>query len=672
MKEDYYYLKYQKVKERLLNNTISLLENHLEYTFQNENYISKIKLLEFEMLTIEFFYNIYFNRFNIDSWLDKSILSCIKLPIEKILMPFNNSNQLNKIQDYYSLGFFQNLRNYLMFNCLVNKKITIYSTSLQISYICIITPKTITLFNKYHNFNKIVICEEEIILEENIDKHTLLQFLINPFWCVESSEMNIKLKNTIINPDWNLINISENIFINSTLKNFNKIFIDKYINPKLDENIVNINQIIDLFYYILNLENINYIIKFEIWKTLINLRNKIEHNEEYIIVQEENEQIDNKQIIYSFSKPIFNLYEHLIQNKRNVFTKREIEMFNESNLVDLNPFDLGIVLPIIVDDKYHLIDICHCFFINSYELPKDSIRKDIILSQIPNANGKKCFTTYGIKYLLEANNRKIKIKSHFIWNETLWLFNLKMMELSEFDIFDLINDQTWLTYKNLLTLFELQISDEAKIVGLLICYQIQSFENIIFYYLEYNLNELMIILKNNITVKINLNKNKIATNEFIIDNIDYEISTSQLYANYLINNTDIHDILITDTNYINNVIQKLCYSNIFYECNTICKHIKKSFKLNYLLNINNSNIKLSNLTRNFENIWDLLLIDGHIQAFKYITINYYLKEFSISFNNNKVFINKITNENEYIILTVEKEDNLLQYILAELMVEIII
>ena len=512
MKDDYYYLKYQKIKERLLNENSSILENQLEYIFQDEKYINKLKLLEFDLFTIEYFYNIFFNRFNIDSWLNKSILSSITLELNKILQPFTHSNELTSIDNTYSLGFFQNLRNYLMYQLSQNKTIKIYSNSLEISYICILTSDKIVLFNKYHSFNKIIIEDsEEINLKFNIDKHILIQFLINPFWCVETSEINKEFSNKIINPDWSIINISEDMFLNSTLKKFNENFIEKYINTELELDIVNINSIIDKLYYIINLQNVHYIIKYNIFNIIKSLRDKIETSTDLVILNEpnyDNEELE-KQIIYSFIKPIHLLQKNVILDKRNVFTKKEIELYNNSNLTDLNPDDLAIVLPIIFENKQNLIDISHCFFQNKSEIPKDKIRKDILLSQIPNVNGKKSFSVYGIKYLLEANNKKIELKSHFIWNETLWLFNMKMMELTKYDLFDLINNQSWLTYKNILTLLELPLSIESKIIGLLTCYELQSFENLVFFYLEYNMDKLLHHLKEYSIPSLSINKKKI-------------------------------------------------------------------------------------------------------------------------------------------------------------------
>jgi len=128
-------MKYKRLKEKLLSKLNNELDNKLEYIFENEDYATKLKYFEFEGSTLELFYNLFFNPFNIDAWLNKSTNILIRRQIKDILAPFDNS-EITPIIDINSIGFLRSIRNYVMTKIKKGEIVNIKSSFLNQTYIC--------------------------------------------------------------------------------------------------------------------------------------------------------------------------------------------------------------------------------------------------------------------------------------------------------------------------------------------------------------------------------------------------------------------------------------------------------------------------------------------------------------------------------------------------------
>jgi hypothetical protein len=196
-------MKYKRLKEKLLSKLNNELDNKLEYIFENEDYATKLKFFEFEGSTLELFYNLFFNPFNIDAWLNKSTNILIRRQIKDILAPFDDS-EITPIIDINSIGFLKSIRNYVMTKIKKGEIVNIKSSFLNQTYICNISINSFQILNKYHKEN----CIDSYILSEPINKHILLQFILNPFWNTNGFiTQKLEDDNMIINNNWSKIEL---------------------------------------------------------------------------------------------------------------------------------------------------------------------------------------------------------------------------------------------------------------------------------------------------------------------------------------------------------------------------------------------------------------------------------------------------------------------------------
>ena len=165
-----YISKYQKYKQLYFSSINSIQNQHLNYVFTLENYSSTLKKLEFELNTLEYFYNIYFSSFNIDSWFKKTNDIFIRRTIDEILLSFNKIELINKKS--LTLGYLQHLRNFIMYNLKCGKVIKIYSIHLDEPFIALISKDIVQIINRFHSDSCIEIDDTKINLF-NFNKHII-------------------------------------------------------------------------------------------------------------------------------------------------------------------------------------------------------------------------------------------------------------------------------------------------------------------------------------------------------------------------------------------------------------------------------------------------------------------------------------------------------------------
>ena len=624
-------LKYKRMKEKLLSKLDNVLDNKLEYIFENEEYVSKLKHFELEGNTLELFYNLYFYPFNIDAWLHKTTNILIKQTIESILAPFKET-KLTIIMDHYSLGFMKNIRDFIMVQIKNKKTIRIKSSSLNQTYVCTINTDSFQIINKYHKENAIFIDDEEIfIFSETLNKHILLQFILNPFWETKGFiSSKITDDNVIINNNWEINNVDVPITIDGRFSDIENQIIENYFNPQLEEQLINLNDIQADIYKIISDKSIDYYIREIIFKTFQLAKSKI-LNASSIQVSTKILGINKRTALWDSAEPTFEIEEYL-QEKRNLFKKHERIMIQESDVVNINPSDLGIILPILFDGKEKLLSIVNCFIQDTPYFPQNTTRREIIMSQFPGLKGNKYISNYGIQYLMKAENREINIKMHFIWDQQLWNFNHLIMNVSNLDLFTMIDNQTWLNYQQLLYLISLEISFESKWSTLLICRKLQKFHKHLPDYFESNIEYLL-----DESLKLKIEDYEMNKKFIMLESFFNSVEPSMFFANYLLGNLEFQNTAILKSLNTSGALHFLSLQSIAEQIKIVIKHLNTMMKKI----VYNLHIDLENAYLEFpivcENIWDVFLISGRLPLFNDINILVRIIDQSFYFNK-KIYI----------------------------------
>lgn len=632
-------LRYKRLKEKLLLK-LDAQEQKLEYIFENEGYISKLKFFELEGDTIELFYNLYFNPFNLDSWLQKSINLLVKQNIENILESFCK-REITSINDAHSLGYLRNLRDFVMYKLKNNETVIFRSQYLTQTYVCIINIKTIQLFNKYHKENTITV-GKEIFEIQPLNKHLLLQFVLNPFWNNNGYiTTNYTDENKIVNTNWEVID--SRFSFDCRVLNIQDQVIEKYFNVLLEEDLIDLNKIEKDVYYLLKIEKVDYFLKEFFFETYQKVKEKVLNHEEIRVVQDEVEDPEDKTVVWECAEPLFDI-ENLLLGKRNLFSKLERQQILDSELSSLSLSDLGIVLPLLFDGKNNLMNIIHYFFQNKPYFQQNSTRKAVMASQFPEIKGSKYISNYGIEFILKAQNKNINLKTQIIWDSRLWKFNQNIMHLTCYDIFDFIDNQS---YHNLMALLNSKVSVESQISTLMLCRKTQQFCSFVPYFYESNLNYLFE------EDGLRLNLYKIKKEKVDITKYSVCIEPSMVYANYLIDNMQIDNIIgLKSLNYGGN-LDFMYELNVSNQIKILTKDLREKITIEefkYFEAENNVILEFSLI----DNSWNMIMINGKLPLFHDIKIVYDLENNSYFFDK-KVFYKPLLSENNVCQIIIKKE-----------------
>jgi len=632
-------MKYKRLKEKLLSKLNNELDNKLEYIFENEDYATKLKYFEFEGSTLELFYNLFFNPFNIDAWLNKSTNILIRRQIKDILAPFDNS-EITPIIDINSIGFLRSIRNYVMTKIKKGEIVNIKSSFLNQTYICNISINSFQILNKYHKEN----CIDSYILPEPINKHILLQFILNPFWNTNGFiTQKLDGDNMIINNNWSIIELDFPITIDGRFTDIENQIIENYFNPLLDNQVIYLNQIQQQVHSLIKNSSIDYCIRENIFNVYQLATDKLLNNKELIIT---NELVDEtkRTVIWNCSEPKYNI-EKLLEGKRNLFSRSEWEHIYRTDIIDIQPSDLGIILPLLFEGKEELLNIVSYFAQDGPHFLSNTTRKDIIISQSSGLKGTKHLSNYGLEYILKAVSRPINVKMHFIWDKELWKFNHQLMNFSKFDLFHFIDNQTWLNYQQILYLVTLQTSVESKISTLFICRRLQKFYRHLPDFFDTNIHLML-----DDTLNLSIQDFEVLKSPIKLSTFSQIIDSSMFYAYYLINSLDFKNSITLKLFNTTGILLLSISEQIVFVTN----HIKNIISINEFKLHTEQETVLLEFSCNDKSPWEILLINGKIPLFNDIKIQITLEESCLYFDK-KIFWYEQKSEKQLFTVIMKRE-----------------
>lgn len=610
-----------------------LKNNNISYIYDKEFFINKLDNLEIDMNLNELIYNIHFFPYNIDKWLSREICRYIN-PNICFKIKSNNIFYFNNIKISDDMLSLQNIRD-LLFNNL-DKNLCIYSKNNSFSYVFKYENFRIEIKNEIHNENKIILNDKCYYLTQNINKHYLLHFILNPFWSYniknyQENKTNFNKKNNDIiiykSNNKEIIIKKENclpLTLDFYNTNFENMFIKKIVNFFFNKKPFDFLKFNNTIMTILENNDVEKDMKKILWSNL---------NEIYSLLDKKNiinikNNLTESDIILNNDKSIYNLDEKLIKKVK---------------LMNINGNDLFIIIPYICDNNY-LIDILPYFLTKKRELPYNSIREKIIHSFFDsNYNGKNFISSYGYKYILDNVNTKInslKYNHNFLINTDMYLLSKEIENNTnnELDIFIILsnNDDNLFTNKKLNDI--LNTNYNLKVKSLFI---INVFRNKIE---SHNLslldffNDYFFLFSD----KLKINKMSCHHKKIILDineekynilNI-YDIITNFLTNNYIKYKND----MLVHNNFI-----KLDFNEF------INNNIKNA---EYILNDKKILIKNIEWVCSYKNLFNLIIKNNKVIYFTncvkfIITFN----ENSYMYKNNTIYFKKLdNNDNTYIYI----------------------
>jgi len=634
-----YYVKYQRLKEKYSKKVSDQLTDKLEYIFDNEFYVAKLRLFEFELTTQEFLYNILFHPFNLDAWLSKIVCNLLKLTSDKLLSDFNRIS-LTTVENDNSLGYIQNIRNFILWNVRIGNRVDIYGNSFNQSFIFSMNLQSTSLYNKYHKENCIKINETVYTLNMDITKHHVIQFLSNPFWIVDGKIQNTTQEfysKKIINDNWEVTD--SNLCIDGRTSDIQHTIVDDFLNPILQEQVVNLDNVFDIFYNTILCKDISDNIKLNVWDVVKKVSQKVRKSTSYLTNTIDDINKNVKTIIWKQAPPVYKNYENLIKDKRNVFTPEEITIINDSRIVTLHPTDLGLVLPMLFDNKKDLLPVIHLFtkYQVEFELPK--ILGDTINCQIENLSGKLHITYFGVHFLLNAKNREINLKKALSWDYDVCYINYLLLQFNRGDIFDLLDGN--LTFAVLKNVIDYDSTYEIKLAFLLS----KQYNNLrLMDFLDFNPDLMLdILLNGNMTIfptNVQITQNQINNK---IEGV--EILPSYLYISYM---AQLSEPML-DFKSVKNTSYKhfLFEDSIIQQIKIITRHLKQ---ITRQMEYSQCNYKLT--IERHQNYWDNVIIHNYLPLFRDVSLIFSLEEGTLSLSNKKVFWTKNSSRENFVLVTI--------------------
>ena len=636
---------------------------NVSYTYEKQNFINKLNHLELELNLYEWIYNLHFYPYNIDKWISRYIYEYINFDLY-----FHTNNEINNNFENLSDDLFSlyKIRNFLFSNLKNNVKISIYSNNNNIPYIFKYDNYRIKIINNAHNSNKIILDETEYLLEENISKHNLLHFILNPFWNLDKKKYEYnktKLtnsKNIIIYTNRNnkieIQNDNNNIIsciIDNYNINFENEFIKKVINVYFNLELIDFDKFDKTIMLLLENENIEKEIKYILWSKYVYLYN-------YFIVSKK------KKIKWNI------LNKNIIEKNLNI--NKEISIYNlnellisKIKLLNINGNDLFIIIPYIFENNY-IVEILPYFLTKEKELPFCNIRENIIHSFFNSDKYKGNFyiSNYGLKYIknnIHTKVNKLKFNSTFVFHKDIYYVSKEIENISkEFDLFLILSDDNFKKLNiNNRTIYK--ILDSKYCIKLKAYFILLIFKNNISHY-DLSLLE---FLNNNIDIMMQMYKK-----DFFIEKIKYntiteiKINIPNDYEN--INSYDIITQYLT--NYTQNIVTNISLDKNYYLEETVYNFINENIS-DGVYNISKNKLHINNITWKKKNIFDIILKNNNVIYLQNISILILTYDnFSYVYKKKNMYFKKLENENNSMYI---EFDNLnINYLYWLLSIKIII
>lgn len=625
----------------------------ISYTYNTEFFFSKLNNFEIDINLTELVYNVFFNPYNIDKWISKDIYEFINFDLKFYKKEYNNLSNILLSDNLFSLN---KIRNYIFSN--LDKEIELYGTHNNTSYICICKNKRIKIFNLEHQENKLVCGNLSVKINESINKHLLLHYILNPFWILNINKNFHDNNKTVITND-NMIIIynqynekliletKKDDIISCILDNYNynfeNYFVKNVINQYFETKPINFNKFDNTIMMIINEKNIDIELKEIIWKNYVKVYNLLYYKKKNI-----DWNILNKEIIFenNNSISIYDLEENIIKKIK---------------LLNINGNDLFLIIPYIYKNS-KLVNILPYFLTKNKELPYCSIREKIINSFFENKYiGKNYISNYGFKYILENIDTKInllKFNYNFVISEEMYLLSKEIENCSnnQLDLFIILsnNDNNIFTYKKLTNFLNNKYCLKLKAFALIIIYK----NNIHMYNKDF-----LCFLNNNLDILINSFQNSFYINDtfeikynkfhFIIDDDYHQLNCYDIITQYLTNFRIHHENI--------NCIK---YNN-FFCTQKISTFIDKNIS-DAKFSIHKKNILIQNIKWNkkVHNIFDIIIHKNKVLYFTNcikLVINYNNKSY-LYYKGNIHF--KEYNNNDSIYIETEYNDEYLYWLIS--------
>ena len=444
------------------------------YMFEVSSLVNSIKSIEIEMDVVELFYNLHFYPFNVDAWFSRRLSKIIH---PQIFCEFTRAGNIvekfpGKTIGKMNLRTIQMLRDIILDSCINdNQRIEIRSTHLNESYTCVLEKTKLKVFNVIHNDNYISLGSDIFVLEDNINKHILFQFVLNPFWdnkvfsyeCNQTDMLYDEECGVIVrNNDNSLVTIEGSpelsFMIDNHNNNWNEPFVKNVLNVYLREREVNITHLERCFLSVVLCSMVDEAVKNGIWCHYRNMTDAIydssKSNEKNYLFSHDEMYVDScnkcsydKILVWGQFAPVYN--ETFLQ--KNIFEKYKNHTFydlDQDIISKLKNFklccnDIYIISQLLCINP-EMVNILPYFLRDSPELPMDSLRTRIIKAYFENEyNGKKHLSAYGLDYLMRSTYVKKSQKfyqTNIIFSDELFKISLCIEKISGLTLFDLLED----------------------------------------------------------------------------------------------------------------------------------------------------------------------------------------------------------------------------------------
>lgn len=631
---------------------------NISYTYEKQKFIDELRNFEMDLNLYEWIYNLHFHPYNIDKWLSRDIYEYINFDLFFNTNFKNNNNLENLSDDLLSL---YKIRNFLFSGLKNDVKITIFSKNYGIPYIFKYENYRIKIINDNHFSNKIVLNDKEYSLEENVSKHNLLHFILNPFWKLDkkkykSNKTKLDNNNNIIiyTNENNKIEIKNNNIISCILDNYNinfeNEFIKKIINEFFNLATINFDKFDKTIMLILENDSIEKEIKNVLWSNYTYLYN-------YFLFNKKNK----KDINWNILNKTITESELNIDNKISIYNLDEL-LLNKIKVLNINGNDLFIIIPYIYKNN-HILDILPYFLKKEKELPFCSIREKII-SSFFNSNkykGNSYISNYGFKYIqnyIYTKINKLSFNSNFVYHKDIYYVSKEIENISkDLDLFLILSDEKFK---------KININNKSiyNILDSKYCIKLKAYFIILIFKNNINYSDLSLLefLNDNIDIMMEMYKKKIYINKIkYTNNNEIKINIPQDYK--VINTYDIITQYLT--NYTQSTITNISLSKNYYFEENVYNFIHENIS-DAKYNIDKNKIYINNIIWNKKNIFDIILKNSSIiylqnVSFFKITYDYY----SYIYKNKKIYFRQFESKNNEIYIEFKNKDiNFLYWLLS--------
>ena len=443
------------------------------YKFEVSSLMNAIKSIEIEIDMVELFYNLHFYPFNVDAWFSKRLVKIIR---PQILVDFPRAKSITdsfpgKTIPEMNLRTIQLLRNIIL-DLSINKKerIEIRSTHLNESYTCLLEGGKLKVFNAIHKDNYISIGSGVFALEDNINKHVLFQFILNPFWEDKSFSYGSNRTDLIFDEESSIVVLNSDnsvvkmeslsdvcFLIDNYNDNWNEPFVKRVLNVYLGERAVNINDLERGILSIILSKTVDEDVKRGVWNHYKNMAEAIYETRKsgerkYLFshdqaLAEESKGEYVKTLIWDQFSPVYT--ESFLE--KNVFDKYKNHTFydlGQDVISKLKNYklccnDIYIVSQLLCVNP-ELIHALPYFLGDSPELPVDFLRKRIIKAYFENEySGKKYLSAFGLHYMIKNihSNRSMRFcQTNIIFTDELFKISSCIEKLGSKSFFELLGE----------------------------------------------------------------------------------------------------------------------------------------------------------------------------------------------------------------------------------------